>query len=102
MLSADTSSSTVRSTEDDRAWNISTRHVMSLAGRVDDLINGLHGEVESHELASIRVKVSLLAVNPCSTDVHWSETGQSSTSRNTRETHLSDRRVDDTLLAELV
>jgi len=75
---------------------------MSLAGRVDDLVNGLHGEVESHEFASVQVKVSVLAVNRCSMDVHWSETGQCSTRRNTRETHFGDRRVDNTLLTELV
>jgi hypothetical protein len=75
---------------------------MCLAGRIDDLVDGLHGEVEGHELASIRAMVNLLIVNTRSWDVHWSKTGQSSTSRNTRKAHLSDRGVDDTLLTELV
>ena len=102
MLGTNTSSSTVRTTEDDWTWDISPRHVIRLASRVDDLVDGLHGEVESHELASIRGEVNLLVVGTRLRDVHWSETGQSSTSRDTRETHLSDRSVDDTLLTELV
>jgi len=75
---------------------------MGLASRVDDLVDGLHSEVESHEFASIRGEVNFPVVSTRSKDVHWSETGQSSTSRDTRETHLGDWGVDDTLLTELV
>ena len=75
---------------------------MRLASGIDDLVDGLHGEVEGHELASTRLGVNFLAMSTRLRDVHWSETSQSSTSRNTREPHLSDRRVDDTLLTELV
>jgi hypothetical protein len=53
MLGTDTSGSAVGTAEDDWAWYISARHVISLSSRVDDLINGLHGEVEGHELASV-------------------------------------------------
>jgi hypothetical protein len=38
------------------------RHVVSLCGRVDDLIDGLHGEIEGHELAlgaSSRVSICI-------------------------------------------
>lgn len=75
---------------------------MRLAGGIDDLVDGLHGKVESHELASTQVEVSSLAASTRLRDVHWSEASQSSTSRNTREPHLGDRCVDDTLLTELV
>jgi len=102
VLSANTSGGTIRSTEDNRARNISSRHIIRLPGGIDDLVGGLHGKVESHELASIRVEVNSLAVSTRLRDVHWSETSQSSTSRNTREPHLGDRCVDDTLLTELV
>jgi len=102
VLGANTSSGTIRSTEDDWAWNISSRHVMCLAGRIDNLVNGLHCEVESHEFASFRVKVNFLVVGTRLRDVHRSETGQSSTSRNTREAHLGDRCINDTLLTKLV
>ena len=102
VLSTDTGSGTVGPTEDDRARNIPSGHVMCLAGGIDDLIDGLHGEVESHELASTRVKVNFSAVNTRSRNVHWSETGQSSASRNTCKAHLGDRCVNDALLAELV
>ncbi|KAH0357911.1 hypothetical protein KCU83_g293, partial [Aureobasidium melanogenum] len=51
VLSGDTSSETVGSTEGDVARLDTTRHVVGLCGRVDDLIDGLHGEVKGHELA---------------------------------------------------
>ena len=102
MLRANTSGGTVRSTEDDRAWDISSGHIMRLAGGIDDLVDGLHGEVESHELASIRVEVNSLVESTHLRDVHWSEASQSSTSRNTREPHLGNRCVDDALLTKLV
>lgn len=36
--------------EDDGAADGAGRHVESLGRRVDDLVNGLHGKVEGHEL----------------------------------------------------
>ena len=53
VLSCDTGSSTVRATEDDGYGDIAARHVIRLAGRVDNLVDGLHGEVEGHKLATI-------------------------------------------------
>jgi hypothetical protein len=84
VLSSDTRSETVGTTESDVARLDTTRHVVSLSGRVDDLVNGLHGEVEGHELAD---------------GVKTSEGG---TDGQTAETGLSDGRVNDTLLAEAV
>ena len=52
VLSCDTGSSTVRATEDDGYGDIAARHVICLAGRVDNLVDGLHSEVEGHELAT--------------------------------------------------
>ena len=75
---------------------------MRLASGIDDLVDGLHGEVEGHELASTRLGVNFLAMSTRLRDVHWSETSQSSTSRNAREAHLGDWGVDDTFLTELV
>jgi hypothetical protein len=51
VLSGDTGGETVGTTESDVAGLDTTGHVVSLGGRVDNLINGLHGEVEGHELA---------------------------------------------------
>ena len=51
VLGGNTSGETVRSTEGDVAGLDTTRHVVGLGGRVDDLIDSLHGEVEGHELA---------------------------------------------------
>lgn len=59
MLSTDTRGSTIGTTEDDGARHVTTRHVVGLATRVDDLVNGLHGKVPGHELAAACVvKVS--------------------------------------------
>lgn len=84
MLGTDTSGETVGATESDVARLDTTGHVMGLGGRVDDLVNGLHGEVEGHELAD---------------GVEASEGG---TDGETAETRLGDRRVNDTLVAEAV
>ena len=51
MLGSDTGGETVGATEGDVAGLDTTGHVVCLCGRVDDLVNGLHGEVEGHELA---------------------------------------------------
>ncbi|KAH3688590.1 hypothetical protein WICPIJ_000434 [Wickerhamomyces pijperi] len=44
------SEDTVWTSEGDVTWLDTTRHVVGLSGRVDDVIDGLHGEVEGHEL----------------------------------------------------
>ena len=51
VLGSNTGSETVGASEDDWAGLDATRHVVGLSGRVDDLINGLHGKVECHEPA---------------------------------------------------
>jgi len=50
VLGGDGSRRTVAATEDDGALNETTRHVAALGGSVDNLIDGLHGEVPGHEL----------------------------------------------------
>lgn len=57
---------------------------MGLRSGVDDLVNGLHGEVEGHELAD------------------GVEASQGGTDCETSESRLCDGTVDDTLLAEAV
>jgi hypothetical protein len=52
VLSGDTGCGSVGTSENDGAGNVSARHVVGLASRVDNLVNGLHGEVEGHELAT--------------------------------------------------
>jgi len=84
VLGSNTSGETVGTTESDVARLDTTGHVVSLSGRVDDLVNGLHGEVEGHELAD---------------GVEASEGG---TDGQTAETGLSDGRVNDTLVAKAV
>jgi hypothetical protein len=51
MLGGDTGGETVGATEGDVAGLDTAGHVVCLRGRVDDLVDGLHGEVEGHELA---------------------------------------------------
>jgi hypothetical protein len=51
MLGGDTGGETVGAAEGDVAGLDTAGHVMCLRGRVDDLVDGLHGEVERHELA---------------------------------------------------
>ena len=57
VLSGNTSSRAVRTAEDDRTWDVSARHVVRLSGRVDDLVDGLHGKVPCHEFATGRSEV---------------------------------------------
>jgi hypothetical protein len=51
VLSGDTGGETVGTTESDVARLDTTGHVVGLGGGVDNLIDGLHGEIEGHELA---------------------------------------------------
>ena len=51
MLRSNTSRETIGATENDVTWLNTTGHVVSFGCGVDDLVNGLHGEVERHEFA---------------------------------------------------
>ncbi len=51
MLCTNASCKAVRTTKGDVTRLNSAGHVVRLSGGVNDLINGLHGEIESHELA---------------------------------------------------
>mmetsp|Transcript_14404 Transcript_14404/g.51208 ORF Transcript_14404/g.51208 Transcript_14404/m.51208 type:complete len:421 (+) Transcript_14404:49-1311(+) len=51
VLGADARRGAVGAAEDDGAAEVAVGHVRLLRGRVDDLVHGLHGEVERHELA---------------------------------------------------
>lgn len=48
MLGSDTGSGTVGTTEDDGTGDVTARHVVCLAARVDDLVDRLHGKVPCH------------------------------------------------------
>ncbi len=48
VLSTDTGSGTVRTSESDGTRDVSTGHVVGLSSRVDDLVDRLHGEVPGH------------------------------------------------------
>ena len=50
MLGGDARGGAVRSAEDDRRAHLAARHIERLGGRIDDLVDRLHGEVEGHEL----------------------------------------------------
>lgn len=50
VLRCHASCCTVCPAEDYGAGDLPCRHVVVLGGRVDNLVNGLHGEVEGHEL----------------------------------------------------
>lgn len=84
VLGGDTGGETVGATEGDVAGLDTTGHVVGLSGGVDDLVNGLHGEVEGHELAD------------------GVQTSKGSTDGQTAETRLGDGRVNDTLVTEAV
>ncbi|KAH3665949.1 hypothetical protein OGAPHI_004138 [Ogataea philodendri] len=84
VLGSNTGSCTIWTSEGDVTRLLTTRHVVGLGCRVDDLVNRLHGKVESHELTN------------------WLETGQSGTDTETGETHLGNWSVDNSLWSELV
>ena len=60
---------------------VTSRHVECFSRRIDDLIYGLHGEVESHELNN------------------GPQTVEGCSHSHARKTHLSDGSVDDTLIS---
>jgi len=84
VLGGDTGSETVGTAESDVARLNTTGHVVSLSGGVDNLIDGLHGEVEGHELAN------------------GVQTSESSTNGDTTEAGLCDGGIDNPLGAEAV
>lgn len=51
VLGADTSGEAIGTAESDVTRLDTTGHVVGLCGGVNDLVDGLHGEVEGHELA---------------------------------------------------
>lgn len=51
VLRGDARRRSVGSSEDDGHRLPAGRHVAGLSGGVDDLVDGLHGEVKGHELA---------------------------------------------------
>ncbi len=53
VLRGDTRRKAVGSAESDIAWLNPTGHVVCLRSGVDDLVYGLHGEIEGHELALV-------------------------------------------------
>jgi hypothetical protein len=84
VLGADAAGGAVRAAEHDSRADLAARHVERLGGRVDDVVDGLHGEVERHELDD-----RLQARHRCPD----AEAG---------EAVLGDRGVHDTLVAELL
>ena len=84
VLGSDGLGGTVGASEDDGAGTVTTRHVVDLGGGVDHVVDGLHGEVEGHELHD-RLEAVHRGAAP-----------------DTRETNLGDRGVDHSLGAELL
>lgn len=101
MLGGDTGGETVGATEGDVAGLDTAGHVVRLRGGVDDLIDGLHGEVEGHELAlvSLESRPESLTSNDTYDRV---KTREGSTDSQTGETGLGNRRVNDSLGTESI
>ena len=51
MLGGDASGKAVRASKCDITWLDPTGHIMSFGRGIDDLVDGLHGEIEGHKLA---------------------------------------------------
>ena len=49
MLRSNTRCKAIGSAKCDITWLYSTGHVVCFGGRIDNLVNGLHGEVKGHE-----------------------------------------------------
>ena len=84
VLGADAGGGTIGAAEHDGAAHLAARHVERLGGGIDDVVDGLHGEVEGHELDD------------------GLQAREGRTHREAGEAMLGDRRVDDALRAELV
>ena len=82
MLGSDCLGGSVGASEDDGTGTVTTGHVADLGRGVDHVVDGLHGEVEGHELDD-RL-----------------ETVHRSTATDTRETDFGDRSVDHSLGTE--
>eukprot|EP00053_Salpingoeca_punica_P008562 m.76658 g.76658 ORF g.76658 m.76658 type:complete len:418 (+) comp14651_c0_seq1:227-1480(+) len=76
VLGTDAGRRAVGAAEDDGAGEHAVGHVVGLGGRVDHVVDGLHGEVEGHELAD------------------RAEAGHGCADGHASETHLRDGRVD--------
>ena len=84
VLRADTAGGAIGTAEDDRTTHLATGHVERLGGGIDDVVDGLHGEVEGHEFNDRTQPVE----------------GRADTQAG--KAVLGDRRVDDALGTELV
>ena len=84
VLGRDARGRAVGAAEHDRAVHLAAGHVERLGGRIDDLVDGLHGEVEGHELD----------------DRLQARHGRADAEAG--EAVLGDRRVDHPLVAELL
>ena len=103
MLGCNTGSEAVRPTESYIARLDTTGHVVCFGGRVDDLINGLHGEIEGHELAlGIVVSSSSFSIARELETYHGVESRQCRTHGQTGKSRFCDGTVDDSLLAEAI
>ena len=85
MLSGDAESSSVWASEHHWAACSTSRHVERFRGAVNDLVNSLHREVESHELA----------------DWLHATTAKSGSDSHASEAHFGDWSVNDSVLAVL-
>ena len=84
MLGGDPRGDAVRPAEDDRAAHLAAGHVARLRGRVDDLVDRLHREIEGHELDD----------RP--------QAGEAGADPEPGKTLLGDRRVDDAARPEFL
>lgn len=91
MLGSDTGSGTVGTTEDDGTGDVTTRHVVGLTARVDDLVDRLHGKVPGHCVRGLSWErmISRGGGKRGRTELaNGSETGKGSTDGHTSETSL--------------
>ena len=84
MLGGDPGGRPVGAAKHDGGAHLSARHVQGLGRGIDDLVHGLHGEVEGHELDD------------------GSEAGEGGADPEPGETVFGDRRVDDPFVAEFL
>lgn len=102
VLGSDTGGETIGATEGDVAGLDTTGHVVCLCGRVDNLVNGLHGKVERHELALALPSELLFAEKEYEGTDNRVQASERSTDGQTSETRLGNGRVDDPLLTKAV
>lgn len=103
VLGGDTGGEAVGATEGDVAGLDTAGHVVRLCAGVNDLVNGLHGEVEGHELALPSPLVPGTLQLPSTGGTHHGvQTCQRSTHTETGEPRLGDGAVDYPPLAEAV